>query len=499
MHDRHHPVWVDPAATPEVSRLDRDLDVDVLVIGAGITGLTTALLLQREGSSVAVIERHLLARGATSHSSGHLTAALDVPYHVLVSRFGRDDARAVCAASLAAIDTIGRLSVEVGVDAGLAHLPGYRYSLRREDVAELEREAELARELGLPATLVRETPLPVPVAAAIRFDDQAMLNPVRYVAGLARAFLAGGGALYQDTAVLEIEDGEPCHVRTSRHEVRARSVVQATHVPLGRVVSVQARLAPSMSYVLSARLAQPAPVALFWDTDDPYHYLRPLAPGSDLLIAGGRDHKTGQAGDGFLRFQQLEEHVRERGFDILQVEQRWSWEVFEPADGLPYVGRQGDGHVFLATGYAGTGLTFGTLAAEILRDLVRGGDHPLAHVLSPSRAKPLASSRDVLRETANNAWHLVRDRLAGPDVSSAAAIGRGEGALIELDNHRAAVHRDQAGELHVMSPVCTHMGCIVQWNAAAATWDCPCHGSRFLPGGDVLSGPAVNGLTDPAA
>jgi Rieske Fe-S protein len=274
--------------------------------------------------------------------------------------------------------------------------------------------------------------------------------------------------------------------------------VQATHVPINRVLGVQARLAPSMSYLLCARLVQPAPAALFWDTDDPYHYLRPLGPGSDRLIAGGKDHKTGQAEDGLERFRALEEHVRER-FDVIEVEQRWSSEVFEPADGLPYVGRLGDGHIHVATGFAGTGLTFGTTAAELLCDLIAGRTHPLAKVFSPSRLKPLASARDVVRENANNAWHLVRDRLAGPDVATAAEIGRGEGRLVEIDRQRAAVYRAPDGVLHVLSPVCTHLGCIVHWNAAAATWDCPCHGGRFLPGGDVLSGPPTRGLAEPAS
>jgi len=503
LNDRHQPVWIDhpPALALDGARLERDLDVDVAVIGAGITGLTTALLLQREGLSVAVLERHRVGRGATSHSSGHLTAALDVPWRGLVSDFGKPAARSVAQASLAAIEAIGRLSGEVGVDAGLQHLPGFRYTQDPGETGELTREAELAADLGLPVSLVRETPLPFPVAAAIRYDNQATLHPVHYVSGLARAFVAAGGALYEDTPVLEVTDGEPCRVDIAGHVVRARSVVEATHTPINVVVGLQTRLGPYMTYVLSARLAGPAPAALCWDTEDPYHYFRPLAAGSDRLIAGGCDHKTGQPGHGnggeTDPFHALEQHVRAR-FDVQEVEQRWSFEVFEPADGLPYAGRLGGGHVYVATGLSGTGLTFGTLCAHLLADLIAGRDHPLAKLLSPSRLKPVASARDVVRENANVAWHMVRDRLKGPDVATAASIAPGEGRIVELDGNRAAVYRNAQGALSVMSPVCTHMGCIVGWNASAATWDCPCHGGRYLPGGEVLSGPPTRGLSEPA-
>jgi Rieske Fe-S protein len=319
---------------------------------------------------------------------------------------------------------------------------------------------------------------------------------VHYATGLARAFVAAGGALYQDTPVLEITDGEPCRVETAGHAVRARWVVQATHAPLNVAIALQSRLGPYMTYVLTARLSKPAPAALCWDTADPYHYFRPLAPGSDVLIAGGCDHKTGQPVAGVDPFGALEKHVRER-FDVVSVDQRWSSEVFEPADGLPYIGRTGNGHVLVATGFAGTGLTFGTIAAQLLRELVAGRSHPLADVLSPSRLKPLASARDVVRENGNAAWHMVRDRLAGPDVASAADIVPGDGRLVELEGQRAAVYRDPHGALHVMSPVCTHLGCIVHWNGNAATWDCPCHGGRYLPNGDVLSGPPTRGLSEP--
>jgi len=257
-------------------------------------------------------------------------------------------------------------------------------------------------------------------------------------------------------------------------------------------VSVQARLAPVTSYVVVARLSTPVPFGLFWDSEEPYHYLRPLAPGSDRLVAGGCDHKTGQP-DERNGFDQLEDWLGRR-FHVAEIERRWSFGLYEPADGLPYVGRLGDGPEYVASGYAGVGLSFGTAAATLLCDEIIGRANPLGEVLRATRLKPLASAADVARENAGNAWRLVRDRMQRPQLRDERELAPGEGRIIEHDKHKAAAWRDEHGRLHVFSPVCTHLGCIVHWNAAAATWDCPCHGGRYLPDGSVLYGPPVRGL-----
>ncbi len=491
MTEGFRPAWLDDAALPRHPALDRDVAVDVAVIGAGLTGLTTALMLRRAGHSVALIERQRVARAATAHTSGHLTAVPDVALSTLVSRFGEEGARTAVQAGVRALDVIEVLCGELAAEAGFTRLPALRYSTRAEDVDELRAEAQLAVRLGLRATLATTTPLPFAVPGALRVEEQALFHPLRYAAGLLRGFVAAGGSVYEDTPVTDVEAGEPCRVHAGGRLVSARFVVHATQSPAGRHVGVQARLAPVTSYVLVAHLAQPAPLALAWDTDQPYHYFRPLAPGGHGLVAGGADHKTGHPdGDGF---EQLEAHVR-RHFQVVSVERRWSFGLFEPADGLPFIGRLGDAPVIVAAGFAGAGLTFGTVAALVVRDLVAGRASAVAELLRPTRIKPLAAAGEVVRENADNAWHLVRDRLARPDCNDADDVARGEGRIVKVDGHKAAVHRDEDGRLHVLSPVCTHLGCIVHWNAAASTWDCPCHGGRFLPDGRVLYGPPTQPL-----
>jgi glycine/D-amino acid oxidase-like deaminating enzyme/nitrite reductase/ring-hydroxylating ferredoxin subunit len=488
MNDPFRPAWLDDATLPRFAPLDRDIPVDVAVIGAGLTGLTTALILRRAGFSVALLERHHVARAATAHTSGHLTSVPDVLLGRLVSRFGEAGAREAVQAGVTAIDTIEALCAELAPEAGFRRVPALRFAAREADVPELRAETITAGRLGLRATLVDATPLPFPVAGALRVEEQALFHPLRYAAALARAFTAAGGQLFEDTPVTEVEVNSSCRVHAGGRIVGAAHVVHATQSPLGRMVSVQARLVPVTSYVLVARLTQPAPDCLAWDTAEPYHYYRPLQSGSALLVAGGCDHKTGQPdGDAFAR---LEAHVRGL-FQVASIEKRWSFGLYEPADGLPYIGQLGDAPVYVAAGFAGAGLTFGTVAALLVRDLLAGRTTPLSELLRPTRLKPLASAGDVVRETADNAWRLVRDRLARPDATDADDVARGEGRILKVDGHKAAVHRDADGRLHVLSPVCTHLGCLVHWNAAACTWDCPCHGGRYLPDGRVLYGPPV--------
>jgi glycine/D-amino acid oxidase-like deaminating enzyme/nitrite reductase/ring-hydroxylating ferredoxin subunit len=480
------PIWLDDVPSTRFPRLTRDVNADVAIVGAGITGLTLALLLQRAGRAVVVLERREVGRAGTAHTSGHLTAVPDAALHRLIGLFGEDGARLAVAAAAGALDFIEATCRELAPDAGFLRVPAFRYTLHLGRVQELRDEAAAAERLGLRAAVVSSTPLPFDVAAALRYENQALFHPLRYAAALARAFVAAGGSIYEGSAVDEIVEDEPCRLRVGGLTVRAGSVVHATQTPVGRVVHVQARLVPRTSYVLVARLSSPAPLELYWDDEDPYHYLRTLEPGDARLIAGGCDHKTGEVDAEAIHH--LEAWTRLH-FPVEAVERRWSFGLFEPADGLPFVGRLDHGPVFTAAGFAGVGLSFGTAAALLLRDEILGTANPLGELLRASRFGPLAAAPAVVRQNTQAALHLIRERLAKGESGGLSAVARGEGRIVEVDGHKAAVHRDEAGRLHVLSPVCTHLGCVVHWNAGANTWDCPCHGGRFLPDGTVLYGP----------
>jgi glycine/D-amino acid oxidase-like deaminating enzyme/nitrite reductase/ring-hydroxylating ferredoxin subunit len=480
--------WAETAPLPGFPPLERDLDADVAVVGGGITGLTLAALCAESGRRVVLLERNRLGSGTTGRTTAHLTAGLDVEYKTLVSRFGEEHARRVIESVQRSIDEIER---RAGAGCGFRRMPGYRFSESARDLPRLEEEAAFARKLGLDADLVSDTPLPFACAGALRLEAQAAFQPLAYLGVLVETIRRAGGRIFEHSPVIEATDDGVALAHGPR--VEAAHVVDATHTPVGLVPSVQTRVAAWTSYVVAARLERPLPHALYWDCEDPYHYVRSFDDAGDVILVGGEDHRTGGEVDPYTRFAALESWARIR-FPVVRFEARWSHELFEPADGLPYIGPlPGARTRLVATGYSGTGMTFGTVAALALHELVTTGESALEPLYTPSRLKPLASAGAVVEENMRIGWRFVADRFRGRG-ESLDDLGRDEGRVLHVDGEQLAVYRDVRGDLHFLSPRCTHMSCIVAWNDAEKTWDCPCHGGRFHRTGKVFYGPPTADL-----
>ena len=476
--------------SPTFPPLDRNWQADVAIAGGGITGLSLARRLAAEGASVVVLERGRIGSGTSGATTAHITAALDIDYATLVSRFGEEAARLVVESVNQAIERIETTAGSLGSDCAFERVPGYRYLADGGDPAALEREAEIGRRLGVDVRLISEAKLPSAWRAALLFERQAQFHPLAYLDGLAMDIVAAGGVIFEHTAVTEASDDG--FQIAGGHRVAARHVVHASHTPVGLVASIQTRLAAMTSYVLAAQLESEIPRALYWDCEEPYHYVRTLGDGTRIL-AGGEDHATGREPNTRGRHHELERWVRQH-FPVRAIEQRWSHELFEPADGLPYIGAlPGGGSQLVAAGFSGTGMTFGTMGADLLCDLIVRGGSPWKDVYSPGRLKPLAAGRQVAVENARIGWRFVADRLRSSD-KAVSDLPNDTGRVARIDGKQVAVYRDLRGDLHFLSPRCTHLGCIVAWNDAEKTWDCPCHGGRFHPTGKVLYGPPVEDL-----
>jgi glycine/D-amino acid oxidase-like deaminating enzyme/nitrite reductase/ring-hydroxylating ferredoxin subunit len=447
-------LWFQEATRPARAPLDRDLTVDVAVLGGGIVGLTTALLLERQGARVAVLEARRVGAGASGYNTAKLSSLHGLTYRRLRESLGTDAARTYGAANEAGIARVFELAEELGIDCELRRKPNFTYSESGSDLDELRGEAELARELGLPASYVEALDLPFPVAGAVRFEDQAEFHPVRYLEGIAAALR---GPLHEGTMAVNVHAGR---VRTAvGRTLTAEHVVVATHLPFLDWGLYFARCHPERSYVVAGRTGQ-GPAGMYLSTEQPAHSIR--AHGEWLLV-GGESHKTGQA-DAAERYANLEAWARER-FRI-EPELRWATQDHMPADGVPYVGRHDllSSGVWVATGFRKWGLAMGTAAAELLAARIAGREHGWADLFNPLRLRPRAAAASLVKENANVALRFVGDRL---------------------------VKRDSTG------PRCTHLGCLLNWNSAESTWDCPCHGSRFAATGEVIAGPAVRPLRDP--
>ncbi len=385
-------IWM-ATPLPRFAALDGDRQVDVAVIGAGITGITTAWLLQRRGRRVAVIEAAEVGSGETSRTSAHLTAVLDGGLSRLVSRFGGDNAIVAVRAHQAAIDWIDTTARTLGIDCDFRRVPGFLYcddEICRPDGengrALLDAELEAAQALGLEVRRVPSAPLPFPTGPALRFGNQAQMHPRRYLRGLVDALVSDGSVVFDRTRVLSVEDGEPCRVETERGTITANAVVVASHVPVINKLFLHTKLEPMRSYLLAISTGQPHPDGLFWDLARPYHYWRSVRiDGQDLMLVGGDDHKVGETEDTEGAFRDLEAYVRQR-LGRAMVAARWSGQIIEPVDGLAYVGRNSmSTHVFVATGYAGNGLTGATARGH---DPVRRGRGIGASLERPVRRHP---------------------------------------------------------------------------------------------------------------
>jgi glycine/D-amino acid oxidase-like deaminating enzyme/nitrite reductase/ring-hydroxylating ferredoxin subunit len=503
MPDKHTdttPYWTTSSTFPQFTRLAEDAETDVVVVGAGITGLTTAYLLVKAGKRVVVLERERCAMTDTGHTSAHLTMVTDTPISELTKRFGRNHAQAVWDAGLAAIATVDQAVREHDI-GGFEWVDGYLHAPLHDDdkaaVDRLQEDASVARELGFDCEFVESVPFVD--RPGIRIADQARLQPRAYLAGIAKALVATGGRIYEHSAADEFGEA-PRSVKIGPHTVRCEDVVIATHNPLVGLAGMasstffQTKLALYTSYVIAGRAPSGAVAdALWWDTSDPYYYLR-VEPHRDfdVVIFGGEDHKTGQQHDTEACYRRLETGLTAL-LPRIDLTHRWSGQVIETPDGLPYIGQNAD-HQYAATGFAGNGLTFGTVAGLIISDAILGRSNPWAELFDPSRKALTRGLWDYLKENVDYPYYMVRDRFAGAEAKSIRAVKRGQGKVIERDGKKVAAYRALDGSVTLCSAICTHMGCSVGWNGAERTWDCPCHGSRFKPTGEVISGPAETPL-----
>lgn len=484
-----HPLWRTP---PMPAAASPDGVADVLVVGAGIAGLVTAINSAQDGRRVVVVERQAPGAGESGRTTAHLASALDDRYAALAQLHGEEGARLAAASHAAAIDWIESFTLHVEDRCGFRRIPGYLFTCK-DDIRGLRAEAQAAAKAGLVASYVEEGIPGLPaLGPAVRFEHQARVDMGRLLSALTDACRAAGVGFVQGNAI-DVAGGSPATVTLEGGQVLpADAVVIATNVPFHERVPLHTKQAAYRSYVVAGPIDEAAVTdALIWDDGDPYHYVR-LAEDPQLgtvLIVGGEDHKTGQSED-TEAFVRLQAWTRERFPAVQRFHWGWSGQVIEPADGLAFIGADpgGEANVYVVTGDSGNGVTHGTLAGLLLSDLLAGRPNAWARLYAPDR-KMLKGGKEWLRENANVAAQF-RDWVA-PGKGPVEDLARGEGAVLRRGMHRIAAYRDGEGQVHAFNARCPHLGCAVRWSPQEKSWDCPCHGSRFEAAtGRVLNGPA---------
>lgn len=498
-------IWMATAEESETAPLRENMHADVCIVGAGIAGMSNAYFLTRAGKTVIVLDDGPIGGGMTERTTAHLTNAIDDRYFTIEHLHGEKGALLAAESHTAAIDRIEAIVAEEGIACEFERLDGYLFVPPDGSKDVLERELNAAHRAGLTnVEQVERAPIDgFDSGMCLRFPRQAQFHPLKYLAGLKRAMERDGGRIFTGTHAGKIEGGAHARVETSNgFAVTAEAIVIATNTPVNDIVTIHTKQASYTSYVIGARIPRGSVTrALYWDTAEPYHYVRVQSVSAndgddyDLLLVGGEDHKTGQADDGEQRYAHLEAWARQRFPMIERIELRWSGQVMEPVDGLAFIGRNpGDRqNVYIITGDSGMGMTHGTLGGILITELIVAGACPWESLYDPSRITLRASLR-YARENINVAAQYVEGYLSAGDVASPEEIAPGAGAIVRRGIAKVAVYRDEDGTLHERSAVCPHLGGIVAWNHAEKSWDCPCHGSRFDGYGRVIAGPANSDL-----
>jgi glycine/D-amino acid oxidase-like deaminating enzyme/nitrite reductase/ring-hydroxylating ferredoxin subunit len=472
---------------------------DVLIVGGGITGITTALLLQQGGQRCVVAEAHTLCFGTTGGTTSHINSFFDTDYHTIRNDFGVEGAQLVARATRQAIDLFAQHVTTYNIDCGYAERDAYVYAQTDEQVDQLNKIMQASLEAGANVAYADTIPIPTDFQKAIVYPRNAQIHPTKYVYALAQEFEQLGGIILQNCLVGAVSGDElMLEAETSMGTIKAKYVIYATHIPPGGINLLHFRAHPYRSYAMAVTLANEGqyPEALAYNMYDPYYYYRTQeVAGKRYLIVGGEDHKTAHEENTEACFDRLEAHVR-RHYDVAEIAFKWSSQYFEPSDGLAYIGLNPGTHdnILVASGFSGNGITYSHIAAITLSQMILNHNSEYARLFNPRRVKPIAGFTEFVKENVDVVKEFFSKRFSQQQLSELAGLAPGDAQVVKWEGESIALYKDERGKLYAVDPICPHAKCAVGWNRAEKSWDCPCHGSRFAPDGTLLTGPARKGL-----
>jgi glycine/D-amino acid oxidase-like deaminating enzyme/nitrite reductase/ring-hydroxylating ferredoxin subunit len=485
--------WI--ASTPGTNypTLADNVKTDILVVGGGITGLTNAYLLQKEGLDVVIIDTDRIAYSTSGHTTAKITSLHDLKYSKLIKQIGKDGAARYGKINEEAISLIEKIISENDIKCDFSRQSSYVFTQDEKYLEKIEDEVNSATSIDLPAVFKSELPLPIQIKGAVCFENQAQFHPRKYLLALAEIFVKNGGHIYENTTAMKINEDKECITITRNgFNIVSDKVIVASHFPFidgGGFFS--ARMYPERSYAIGVKSPVNVPGGMYISYEDPIRSIRtqPLEDGGQLLILGGEHHKTGQdicEKDHFINLLRYAEQT----FSATDAPYRWSAQDYTAMNEIPFIGHISNYkyNVFVATAFQKWGMTTGTVSAMIIRDIITKGKSEVEDIFKPARFTPVDSAKNFFKENLNVADNLISGKLQA--LPTDVTLEPGEGKAVEVDGKKAGAYRDMDGNIYIVDTTCKHLGCEVHWNSAEKSWDCPCHASRYNYDGTVIEGPA---------
>ncbi|MBS4199374.1 FAD-dependent oxidoreductase [Bacillus sp. FJAT-49732] len=489
--------WLKSTKPPSFPSIENDLQVDVVIVGGGITGITTAYLLVKEGFQVAVIEASTIFNGTTGHTTAKVTAQHGLIYDEFIQHFGEEKARLYYEANKEAAEHIAELIHLHGIDCDFKKEDAYVYTNSNDSIQKLKNEYEAYKRLGIEGEYVDSLPLDIGnIKGAVVMKNQAQFHPLHYLTQLVDFIKESGGEIYEQSVAthMDISEKPIVHLRNGA-KITAQHVISASHFPFHDNRGYFARLHPKRSYVVAAKPEKSFPGGMYINAETPTRSIRSVnVEGEEVLLFSGDGHKTGQGEPEKEHYEALEKFAKDE-FGAKEILYRWSAQDLVTDDKVPYIGcsNEDDKRVLVATGFRKWGMTTSMVAAQLMKDILIGKANRYKDLFAPSRFTADPGLKTMVKENVNVATNLISGKLNRPD-KEIKDVKEGEGAVVSIKGGRAGAFKKMDGQLFIVDTTCTHMGCEINWNSADQTWDCPCHGSRFSVEGEVIEGPAERPL-----
>lgn len=489
--------WYQDVKLPSFKELDQSIKTEVAIIGAGMTGITTAYLLSQKGLKVTVID----AGSVISSTSGHTTAKITIQhgliYNQLIKNFNLETAKKYFQANKNALEYIKKTIKKHEIMCDFSLEDAYLYTNSQEYLEKVKKEAKAYEQIGIEHSVIKELPIPLSIKEGIMIKDQAQFHPVKYLRALIDECIKNDVEFYDNTTAIDVEYTDyPIVLTKNNHRINCDYLISASHYPFydGQAF-FPTRMYADRSYITAYRYDQEFSGGMYISAESPNRSIRRTVndSGEQFLLIGGESHKVGQGEETIFHYEALQEFAKET-FNVNHCLYRWSAQDLVTLDDIPYIGpiTEGKENILVATGYRKWGMTTSTVAAQIMADIVTKSENDYKNIFSPARKISNQAIKNFVKYNADVAKHLIKGKMEY--VKSHKDLPKDSAALIRINGKRSGVYRDPNDKLHAVDTTCTHLGCEVNWNDGERTWDCPCHGSRFSYTGEVIEGPAKKPL-----